>query len=200
LLRIKHFRVPAVIVNRCLTLAHDPLWFKPIAAIAGGANSASSLRDFVLRIRQGNILSPDKCGHPSICAQGDFTMTDEEKAAADKAEADRKAAEQKAAGDQAAADKKAADDEAAADKAEADRQAAGRQDLERVTTERDTLKGQLTAVTAERDAAVKERDAFKAEVDRLSKLVGKTSTPPAGGGGGKGKQTAEEWLKEQVGK
>jgi len=69
-----------------------------------------------------------------------------------------------------------------------------------LTVERDTLKGQVTSVTAERDAAVKERDAYKAEVDRLSKLVGKTSTPPAGGGRGKGKQTAEEWLKEQLGK
>ncbi len=85
------------------------------------------------------------------------------------------------------------EEKAATEKAEADRKAAGKQDLERVTTERDTLKGQVTSVTAERDA-------FKAEVDRLSKLVGKTSTPPAGGGGGKGKQTAEEWLKEQVGK
>ena len=69
-----------------------------------------------------------------------------------------------------------------------------------VRAERDTLQGTVTAITAERDAAVKERDAFKAEVDRLAKLVGKTSTPPAGGGGGKGKQTAEEWLKEQLGK
>jgi len=68
-----------------------------------------------------------------------------------------------------------------------------------VTVERDALKTQVTSLTAERDAAVKDRDAHKAEVVRLSKLVGSTTTPPAGGAG-KGKQNAEEWLKEQLGK
>ncbi len=108
----------------------------------------------------------------NVSALGDFIMTDEEKAAADKAEADRKTADQKAANDKAAADKtesdrKAAEDQAAEKKGDqrsedGDRKAA--EDLARVTgerdsvrTERDTLKGQVTSVTAEHDAAVKEQ-------------------------------------------
>ena len=144
-------------------------------------------------------------------------MTDEEKAVAEKAEADRIAAEQKSAAEKDAAEKavaeiaasdKAAADKAAAEKADADRKGEQRsedrgrktaEDLERVTTERDTLKGQVTTVTAERDAAVKERDGYKAEVERLSKMIASPEKPPAGGGGS-GKQNAEEWLKEQLAK
>ncbi len=136
-------------------------------------------------------------------------MTDEEKAVAEKAEADRIAAEQKSAADKAADEKAAADkaagdkaasDKAAADKAAADKAAADRKtDLEKVTSDRDALQGKVTTVTAERDAAVKERDGYKAEVERLSKMIASPEKPPAGGGGS-GKQNAEEWLKEQLGK
>ena len=43
-----------------------------------------------------------------------------------------------------------------------------------------------------------ERDALKAEVDRLEKLTGKAAKPPASGGGGDKKLTADEWLAEQL--
>ena len=65
-----------------------------------------------------------------------------------------------------------------------------------MTAERDTLKGTVETLTAERDSAVKERDALQAEVDRLSKLVGEAAVPPEAAAS-TGKQTAEEWLREQ---
>ena len=39
-----------------------------------------------------------------------------------------------------------------------------------------------------------ERDTFKTEVDSLEKLTGKAAKPPANGGGGDKKLTADEWL------
>ncbi len=71
-------------------------------------------------------------------------------------------------------------DQAAADKVVAD-----------LTAERDTLK-------TERDTFKTERDALKAEVDRLEKLTGKAAKPPAAGGGGDKKLTADEWLAEEL--
>ena len=60
-----------------------------------------------------------------------------------------------------------------------------------LTAERDTFK-------TERDTLTTERDALKAEVDRLEKLTGKAAKPPAAGGGGDKKQTADEWLAEEL--
>ncbi|MEI7901812.1 MAG: hypothetical protein WCK89_16280 [bacterium] len=39
---------------------------------------------------------------------------------------------------------------------------------------------------------------LKAEVDRLGKLTGKAAKPPASGGGGDKKLTADEWLAEEL--
>ena len=66
----------------------------------------------------------------------------------------------------------------AADKAAADKVVAD------LATERDTLKT--------------ERDALKTEIDRLEKLTGKAAKPPAAGGGGDKKLTADEWLAEEL--
>jgi len=38
----------------------------------------------------------------------------------------------------------------------------------------------------------------RAEVDRLEKLTGKAAKPPASGGGGDKKLTADEWLAEEL--
>jgi len=73
----------------------------------------------------------------------------------------------------------------AADKAASDKVVAD------LTTERDTLK-------TERDTIKTERDALKAEVNRLEKLTGKAAKPPAAGGGGDKKLTADEWLAEEL--
>jgi len=86
--------------------------------------------------------------------------------------------------DQAATDKTAAD-QVAADKAATDKV------LGDLTTERDTLK-------TERETLKTERDALKTEVDRLEKLTGKAAKPPAAGGCGDKKLTADEWLAEQL--
>ncbi len=89
--------------------------------------------------------------------------------------------------DQAAADKAVADkataDQAATDKADAD-----------LTAERDTFKTERDTLKTERDTLKTERDALKAEVDRLEKLTGKAAKPPAAGGSGDRKLTADEWL------
>ena len=61
--------------------------------------------------------------------------------------------------------------------------------IEPAAAERDTFK-------TERDTLKTECDALKAEVDRLEKLTGKAAKPPAAGGGGDKKLTADEWLAE----
>ena len=43
-----------------------------------------------------------------------------------------------------------------------------------------------------------DRYALKAEVDRLEKLTGKAAKPPAAGGGGDKRLTADEWLAEEL--
>lgn len=48
-----------------------------------------------------------------------------------------------------------------------------------------------------KDTFKTERDALKAEADRLEKLTGKAAKPPASGGGDK-KLTTVEWLAEEL--
>lgn len=48
-----------------------------------------------------------------------------------------------------------------------------------------------------KDTLKTERDALKAEADRLEKLTGKAAKPPASGGGDKN-LTTDEWLAEEL--
>ena len=76
--------------------------------------------------------------------------------------------------------------------------AAAKKVVTNLTTERDALKTERDTIRTERDTLKTERDALKAEVDRLEKLTGKAAKPPATGGGGDKRLTADEWLAEEL--
>ena len=72
-------------------------------------------------------------------------------------------------------------DQGAADKAVSDKAAADQAATDKIVADLTT-----------------ERDALKTEVDRPEKLTGKTATPPAAGGRGDKKLTADEGLAEEL--
>ncbi len=82
-------------------------------------------------------------------------------------------------------------DQAAADKAAANNVAADQATADQVAADKAASDKALADLTTERDA-------LKAEVDRLEKLTGKAAKPPAAGGGGDKKLTADGWLAEEL--
>jgi hypothetical protein len=61
---------------------------------------------------------------------------------------------------------------------------------------------EMRRASARAEALAKENAGYKAEIERLTKLVGHAAKPPAGGGKDAGQQatSADDWLKEQIDK